>query len=112
MAKQELFGADELNTDNDGVIAQNITATTSGTKRGSEITELPIATAKAITTADDTDVAFTHRYLYAGVAGTVAIRFASGGTVYTITMPAGGLLPIKVYSIDTASTATGIFLFN
>ena len=108
--RTELYSSDTLN--DDGSETLNITATTSGTKRGGEVADLPINTAKAITTADNTDVAFAHRFLYVGVAGTVAIRFAASGTVYTITMPAGGMLPIKVYSIDTASTATGIFLFN
>lgn len=112
MAKTELFAEDAVQSEVNSNPASNLTGSTSGLKRGIDDSPLPISAAKAITTADDTDVAFTHRYLYAGVAGTVAIRFASGGTVYTITVPAGGILPIKVYSIDTASTATGILLFN
>jgi len=108
--RTELYASDTVN--DDGVVAINISGTTSGTSRGQDTADLTINTAKAITTADNTDVNFTHRFIYAGVAGTVAIRFAAGGTVYTITMPAGGMLPMKVYSIDTASTATGIFLFN
>ena len=63
------------------------------------------------TTTDNTDVNFAHRYLYTGDGGDVAVRFESGGTAYTFTLPAGGLLPINLYSIDSF-TGSDIHLFR
>ena len=67
----------------------------------------------AVTPANNTDVAFNHNAIYCGVAGNIAVRTVSGGAVTVFTVPAGALLPIKVYSIDsTSTTATGIVLLR
>lgn len=66
-----------------------------------------------VTPADDTDLAFNHNAVYIGTAGTLKVREASGGTVRTFVVPAGALLPIKVYSIEsTSTTASDIVLLR
>jgi hypothetical protein len=89
----------------------NITGVTSGDFRGLHISDQPVTAIKTITPASDTDVNFAHRYLYTGDGGDVAVRFESGGTAYTFTLPAGGLLPINLYSIDSF-TGSDIHLFR
>lgn len=111
MARNEIHTQDTVDTQDN---YSNTTGFTAGTGRGFHAAELPINTAKSITPADDTDVDFTHRFMYVGGAGNVAVRFASGGTAYTfVGLPAGALIPLKVYSIDsTSTTATSILLLG
>jgi len=65
---------------------------------------------KDITTADATDIAFNNNALMVDVAGTVVFSFAHATTTYyTRTLLAGVIYPIgSIYSIQEASTATGI----
>jgi len=66
-----------------------------------------------VTPADNTDLGFAHNAIYCGDAGDVAVRTSSGGSVTVFTVPAGALLPIKVYSIDaTSTTCTNIVLMR
>lgn len=61
----------------------------------------------AITPADDTEIA-KQRALVCDAAGTVTVRFKSGGTAVTIPVGAGTILPIAVYSVDSIDTATTV----
>jgi hypothetical protein len=65
---------------------------------------------KDITAADATDIAFNNNALMVDVAGTVKFSFAHEPTTYfTRTLLAGVIYPIgSIYSIQEASTATGI----
>ena len=102
--RTELYVSDTHN--DDGAENTNATGVTSGTRRGIHNSDT-----KTVTPASDTDVAFTHRYMYSGDGGTAVVRFASGGATHSIILVAGGLLPIVVYSIDSFS-GSNIVLFN
>lgn len=68
---------------------------------------------KLVTPADDTNLGFAHKAIYCGDAGDIAVRKESGATPVVITVPAGALLPILVYSIDsTSTTCTNIILIG
>lgn len=113
MSRTENWNQDALESTNEGT-HRNVTGQTSGTRRGEHVLEVPSTSIKAITPADNTDVDFAHRYIYAGVAGNINVQFeaGTGATTYTLAVPAGALLPLEVYSVNsTSTTATGIFLF-
>lgn len=90
---------------------QNVTARTVATRRGMEVGELPIGAIKTISPASNTDVNFTHRYIYTGDGGDITVRFESGGTAYTFTLPAGALMPMTIYSIDSF-TGSDLHIMN
>ena len=61
----------------------------------------------AITPADDTAITECAALLF-DAAGTVTVRFASGGTQVVLPVPAGIPFPIRVYSVDAIGTATTV----
>ncbi len=61
----------------------------------------------SITPADDTAIAEQNALIF-DAAGTVTVRFESGGTQVTIPVAAGVPLPIHVYSVDSIATATTV----
>lgn len=68
---------------------------------------LAYTSAFAITPASDTEIS-PQRALLFDAAGTVTVRFESGGTAVTLPVPAGIPLPVKVYSVDSIATATTV----
>lgn len=112
MPRNEIHNTDAIDTDAE-THAKNVTGYTSGTRRGQHHVDLPITGAKAITPSDDTDVNFEHRYIYVEGAGDINVKFESSGSAFAIAMPDNGLLPMRVFSVQSASTtATGIWLFT
>jgi len=109
-SRSELYVSDTHN--DDGAENTNVTGETSDTRRGMHTADLPITSAKEVTPASDTDVAFDHRYVYAEGAGDVTVRFESGGTAYAIAFPDNGILPMRVYSIDAYGGTGSVWLFG
>lgn len=63
----------------------------------------------AVTPNDNTDLTFTTRYVYVGVAGSLTVVLKSGVTVAFATVPAGTSLPICATRVKaTGTTATSI----
>lgn len=61
----------------------------------------------AITPASDTAIDEQLALLF-DAAGTVTVRFSSGGTQVTLPVPAGIPFPLRVYSVDSIATATTV----
>ena len=61
----------------------------------------------AITPASDTEIAKQNALLF-DAAGTVTVRFESGGSAITLPVPAGIPFPVRVYSVDSIATATTV----
>ena len=71
--------------------------------------EAPARQAFAIGTATyGTALAQTTRALWVGTGGTVVAQMAGGNTVTFGGVQDGSLLPIRVVSLEAATTATGI----
>ena len=69
----------------------------------------PARQAFAIGTASyGTALAKTTRALWVGTGGTVVAEMAGGNTVTFAGVQDGSILPIRVVSLGTATTATGI----
>lgn len=114
MARNELWSQNSLESTNEGT-HRNVTGQDSGTRRGQHVMEVPSTLIQAVTPTDNTDLDFPHRYIYAGGAGNINIQFeaGTGADTFTLAVPAGALLPLEVYSINsTSTTATGLFLFR
>ena len=77
--------------------------------RGSD----PADNAAAVTPNDSTDLTNTARALYIGTTGNVKVDTAAGDTVTFYSVPAGGILPVRVKRVystgTTASNITSIF---
>lgn len=69
----------------------------------------------AVTPSDSDDLSAddqNHKALYSGDGGDIACVFQDNSTA-TVTVPAGGLLPVKVKRVNSASTtATQIFIMK
>lgn len=114
MSRTETWNIDNVDSNAEGT-HKNVTGQTSGTRRGEHVMEAPSTSIKAITPANNTDVAFAHRYVYVGGAGNLNVQFeaGTGADTFTLAVTAGALLPLEVYSVNsTSTTATGIFLFK
>jgi hypothetical protein len=71
--------------------------------------EAPARQAFAIgTAAYGSALANTTRALYVGTGGTVVANMAGGNTVTFANVQDGSILPVRVVSLGTATSATGI----
>lgn len=71
--------------------------------------DAPAGNAFAIgTAAYGSALALTTRALYVGTGGAVVANMASGAAVTFSNVQDGSILPIRVLSLGTATTATGI----
>ena len=61
----------------------------------------------AITPADDTAIGKQEALLF-DAAGTVTVRFRSGGTQVVLPVVGGIPMPYRVYSVDAIATATTV----
>lgn len=113
MPRTTIETSDTVQTTSEGSY-KNTTGQTSGTRRGAHVLEVPSTSIKSVSPTDNTDLEFPHRYIYVGGQGDINVQFEAGtaADTFTLTVPAGGLLPLEVYSVNsTSTTATGIFLF-
>lgn len=63
----------------------------------------------AVTPNDGTDLTFTTRYVYVGVAGSLTVVLKSGVTVAFTVVPAGTTIPICATRVKaTGTTASSI----
>jgi len=69
---------------------------------------LSYTSAFAITPTSDTEVSPRPAALLFDAAGTVTVRFESGGSAITLPVPAGIPFPLSVYSVDSIATATTV----
>lgn len=70
-------------------------------------------TAAAVTPNDTAQVTLSHRALYVGTSGNLAVQMSDGGDVTFSNVPSGTILPIIVSLVKTTgTTASDILLLG